>query len=119
VAPKPGFELVPGGDDHSFRLRGELDLAAAVCLLEGLRHLLRPGEHIRLELSDLVFIDSSGLHALVRAADALAPGGSLILDAADGEVARVFRLVRADLIPGLEIAEPVDGLGAPQGNIAS
>ncbi len=119
MAPKPGFELVPAGDDHVFCLRGELDLAAAASLLQGLRHALRPGEHIRLELSDLVFIDSSGLHALVRAAEALAPGGSLILDAASGEVARVFRLVRADLIPGLEIVEPLEGFGMPQGGVAS
>jgi anti-anti-sigma factor len=99
----PSFELCTVGDGRAFRLSGELDLATAAELINALHPLLRPGAEIRLELSHLAFIDSSGLRALVTVAKSLLPDGRLILSGSSGPVANLFQLVRADLIPGLAI----------------
>ena len=114
----PQFELVPDGDAHTFCLRGELDLATAAELLSALHPVLRAGTRLRLKLSDLDFLDCSGLHALVSAAEALLPGGSLILEAPTGEVAKVLELVRADLIPGVEITEGAERATVQDGTVA-
>jgi anti-anti-sigma factor len=107
------FELVPDSDGTTFHLRGELDMATADALLEGLRPVLRPGVDIRLELSELEFIDSSGLRALISAADGLRPGGSLILHRPADAVARLLILVRADRIPGFRVVDEADASLAP------
>jgi len=49
-------------------LIGELDLAAVDHLESCLRRLKQPGVHVRLDLSRLEFIDSSGLRVLITAA---------------------------------------------------
>jgi anti-anti-sigma factor len=105
MSTTPHFELVRDGDGSSFRLHGELDLAAAAELLESLQPLLRRGTEIRLQLSELGFIDSSGLRALVKTAAALLPDGKLVLEGPTGPVASLFELVRADLLPGFEIVD--------------
>lgn len=46
---------------------GELDLAVADHLVTRLRVLLDGGTHVRIDLSRLAFIDSRGMHALIRA----------------------------------------------------
>jgi anti-anti-sigma factor len=47
------------------RLLGELDLSVSEDLAERLRELRRAGENVRLDLSELEFIDSSGIRTLV------------------------------------------------------
>jgi anti-sigma B factor antagonist len=49
------------------RLVGELDLAVADELVMRLRVLLDGGTSVRIDLSRLEFIDSRGMHALIRA----------------------------------------------------
>lgn len=49
------------------RLLGVLDMAVADHLLTRLRSLLDGGAHVRIDLSRLEFIDSRGMHALIRA----------------------------------------------------
>ena len=51
----------------SIALSGELDMATVPILNEQLTALEQDGSEIVLDLRDLRFIDSSGLHALVRA----------------------------------------------------
>lgn len=48
---------------------GELDLATVHCLRDRLRSLSRQTDHVRLDLSQLSFIGSSGIRELVTAAD--------------------------------------------------
>jgi anti-anti-sigma factor len=48
-------------------LSGELDLASARRLRERVRQLKEAGSHVRLDLSQLQFIDSAGAHALAEA----------------------------------------------------
>ena len=58
---------------------------------------------ITLDLSDLSFIDSSGIQALIQAADKLDNRGRLILRAPGKTVMRVFELVRLETAPNIEI----------------
>jgi anti-anti-sigma factor len=56
-------------------LTGELDMATADVLEERLQHAARAKESVLLDLTDLAFMDSSGLRALLRAsADARRDG---------------------------------------------
>jgi anti-sigma B factor antagonist len=48
-------------------LSGELDIATARRLRERLRQLRDAGSHVRLDLSQLEFIDSAGAHVLAQA----------------------------------------------------
>jgi anti-anti-sigma factor len=50
-------------------LGGELDLAAADTIRRRLEELRAANRHVRLDLSQLQFIDSSGAHVLLDAVD--------------------------------------------------
>jgi anti-anti-sigma factor len=79
-------------------LTGELDLASAGELEDGLKQLESTGpELIVLDLRELQFMDSTGLRA-VLAADARARdrGGRLIVVRPPGEVERVLQVTRMD-----------------------
>ncbi len=49
------------------RLSGELDVAVVGRLHDRLKSLARTGESVQLDLSDLSFIDSSGLNLIITA----------------------------------------------------
>jgi anti-sigma B factor antagonist len=75
---------------------GELDLATTgelrSCLTE-----LRGGDHpIRLDMTDVEFMDSSGLHTLVRATEDFAADGSRFMIVPSEPVRRVLELVDLD-----------------------
>jgi len=75
---------------HGFRLVGELDISSARDVSEALTALPGDGD-LTLELSELEFIDSSGLHALVQYAGSLNGAGSnLILANPTAMTERVF-----------------------------
>jgi anti-anti-sigma factor len=75
------------------RVRGELDVATAGALE---KLLLRPrerGEVVRLDLSELGFMDSTGLRVLLRAQHAAERGGwEVVLTGASAPVQRLFDL---------------------------
>jgi anti-sigma B factor antagonist len=77
-------------------LAGELDATTAAELTSVLRALSEDG-HVRVvvDASDLAFIDSSGLNALVTGARALAAtGGDMVVAGAPAHIDRVFEVVR-------------------------
>lgn len=80
------------------RLPEEVDLAVASNVLESLLSTItRGGPHLVVDASDVTFMDSSGLNALVRARDrAEAMGGSLHVVAPEGQVRRVLEVSRLD-----------------------
>jgi anti-sigma B factor antagonist len=81
------------------RLAGELDLATAPQLRQVLDAHARHGQTMIIDLSDVEFIDSMGLAALVRARHrALARGAELKLVAPPAAVHRVFTLTRLDTV---------------------
>ena len=98
--PPPSFEIheTTGGDRLRLSLTGELDLASTPVLEDRLTRLRAVKSPVRLDLSRLRFIDSTGLHLLVRTVgDARIKGWELEIDRdVAPEVMRLFRLVHLD-----------------------
>lgn len=69
--------------DGSLRLMlvGELDVAVVDLLSSRLRELCKEGYDVRLDMSQLAFIDSSGMHEILReVGDSRRDGWNLALD---------------------------------------
>ena len=81
---------------RTVRLSGELDLATVAELDRAICPLTGAGGDIRLEATELEFIDSTGVHALLRAGQALDGRGRVVIVAARPPVRRVFALLGAD-----------------------
>ena len=74
--------------------RGELDVATADQLARTLEPVIEGGATlVVLDLSDVTFLDSSGLRTIVRGATALEDqGGRLVVDGASPAVSRVLEV---------------------------
>ncbi len=84
------LEVTTDEDVQVFVLRGELDVANAE---EVKQALTAASGSVVVDLSELSFIDSSGLTALVHARDDVCGrGGRLVLRGANGSVRRVFEI---------------------------
>ena len=98
--PPLTFEIRESTAAGSLRLSlvGELDLASAPELEDRLALLRATNCPTRLDLSKLEFIDSTGLHVLIRAVgDARRSGWSFQIEPEVGpQVRRLFRLVDFD-----------------------
>jgi anti-anti-sigma factor len=81
------------------RLLGELDLSVSEDLAERLRGLRRAGENVRLDLSELEFVDSSGIRTLVMELREARQQGSRL------EVAR-------EVAPGVQKLVRILGVGS-------
>ena len=97
ISPPPAeFEVHEGrGAEGVFTLRpaGELDIATAARLERALVDDRRPGDRVELDLADLEFIDSTGLRAIVRGAEAARRDGwELRLRPGPPAVQRVFEI---------------------------
>jgi anti-sigma B factor antagonist len=88
-------ELGDGGIELT--LVGELDLASLHMLEQELERVAPTEKRLILDLRRLQFIDSSGLHALLRADRRLtAAGGQLTIVRGPRAVERLFRLTGLD-----------------------
>lgn len=98
----PPFWIIaePEGLGFVLSLYGELDLAACPQLERRIKRLQWAGaQRITIDLSGLDFIDSSGLHALLRAHER-ARADQLLFLRAPRRVHRVFELTETDrLLP--------------------
>jgi anti-anti-sigma factor len=85
-----------GVDEHSYKVtaRGELDIETAGALSEQLDALVERGARlVVLDASALEFVDSSGLRAIVSAANDLqASGGRLFIEGMSPAMARLLEL---------------------------
>ena len=81
--------------DEALRLEGDIDLAAADQLTEALGEATGSGITV-VDVSDVTFLDSTGLHVLLSAANALNGQGPLILRRPSPAVTRILDLA----IPG-------------------
>jgi anti-anti-sigma factor len=87
---------------RTIRLAGELDLSNKSELDEVLQAAVEQGGAILVDLSELTFMDSTGINAFLRAAVALRGRGCLILHGEQDRVRRVMDLVRVDAsVPNL------------------
>lgn len=89
---------------EALRLEGEIDLAAADQLAEALRASIASGT-TSVDLSDVTFIDSSGLHVLVSAAVALDGQGPLVLLRPSKSVKRLLNIALPGGIPTLAVRD--------------
>ena len=96
------MELLSIEQGRTIRLAGELDMSNESELDEVLEAAVEQGGAILVDLSDLTFMDSTGISAFLRAAVSLRGRGCLILHGEQQRVGRVLDLVRVDgSIPNL------------------
>lgn len=87
-----------------------IDAAVAIQFKDRMREIaVQPSERVLLDLSEVRFIDSSGLGAIVAVMKALAPARRLELRGLTPTVAKVFRLTRMDSV--FTIHPPATGPG--------
>jgi anti-anti-sigma factor len=97
------FEIEKTGEAREFRLAGELDLAGQGAFSDAMASEVGLEGDLTLDLSALTFIDSTGIQAIIHAAQKLDDRGRLILRAPGRTVMRVFELVRLDTAPNIVI----------------
>ncbi len=100
IGPPPKLTIHESRIDGSVRLSltGKLDIASTPTLEDRLTGLRARKSPVRLDLSNLDFIDSTGLHMLIRmVGDARIKHWQLRIDPAVApQVMSVFRLVHLD-----------------------
>lgn len=94
----------------AFRLVGELDMSNMKDVETALEDDVATGSDMTLELSELSFIDSSGIHVLIRTARQLLGHGRLILAYPSQAVRRILEMTQLDKLANLEIVD-----GTPRG----
>jgi anti-anti-sigma factor len=96
----PTFQAVPTEGD-TLRLVGELDMSTVAILTAALESL--PEEAVTLDLSELAFVDSSGLHEIARYARSLNGQAPLILANVPDDMTRLLALTKFDQLDGILI----------------
>ena len=94
----PGLSIgVAGHGPATLTLAGELDLACEALIAEAVEEL-RGAEHVVIDLTGLVFVDSTGLRLLLELdRDLSADGARVAFRLPDqGPVIRLLRLTRLD-----------------------
>jgi len=90
---------------HSFRLFGELDLAKAGDLDKILSEEAAFGETMRIDLSEVDFMDSAAIGVFARAANVLQGKGRLILVSPTHAVRLALDMIRLDARENVEIED--------------
>lgn len=99
----------------SIRLSGELDMSSAPELDRVLEAAVEHGGAVLVDLSELTFMDSTGINAFLKAALSLSGRGCLVLHGEQDRIRRVLDLVRVNgSIPNLhrlghDVPEPANG----------
>jgi anti-anti-sigma factor len=88
---------------RTLRPSGEIDMATAPKFLEALQEARATGERIVVDLGEITFIDSMGLHALISTAMSLDGAAPLVLERVPPFVIRLLKIVGMDELSSLEI----------------
>jgi anti-anti-sigma factor len=99
-------------DRDGFHLSGEIDLSNVEQLGTALSSEVREGNHLILDCSDLRFIDSTGMAALLSICKGLGVTGKLTLRTVPPSVAKAAHVLGLDRVPNLELVHPVPPPGA-------
>lgn len=99
------FRVEPTDDPRAFRLEGELDLASVDELLERVGPAAGEPGDLRLDVTDLSFIDSSGLHGLLSLARMLEGRGIVVVQHASAFVREVFEVTGLDHVDDLRLED--------------
>jgi anti-anti-sigma factor len=95
------FRVTPE-DGPTLRLAGELDMSTVQILRDALQSIPTEGK-VTLELSELAFLDSSGLNEFAQYAASLNGRGPLILANVPERLASLLTLVAFDKLDTIEI----------------
>lgn len=98
-------------DRDGFRLSGEIDLSNVDQLATAVSGEVRQGNHLVLDCTELRFIDSTGMAALLAICKGLGATGKLTLRALPSPVAKAAHVLGIDRLPNLELAVPVPAPG--------
>ena len=96
------LELSPLVDAVGIKLIGEVDSATARQLTDALANISTESE-VHFELSELTFMDSSGLNAIVAYARSRNGAGPLVMLNPSDHIERLFVLTGLDQHPRIEI----------------
>ena len=97
------FEISPMPDGTGLKLVGELDVATTPELSRALLDL-SPHAISTLDLSELTFVDSSGVHAILALAKSVNGNGPLVLLNPTEAVSRVLEILGLDEHAGIRVA---------------
>ena len=82
---------------------GEIDLATADGFLSALMPYVEKGGPVPVDLSKVTFMDSTGMHAVFEAAQALGDRGCIIIHGAHDAIQKVFELTGLDAVTNIHI----------------
>jgi anti-anti-sigma factor len=91
------------GDPPMIRLIGEVDMANAEEMRAFIEELRRDGSPLVVDLSELRFIDTRGIRALLHVAQAPGGAGPLVLKSPSPTFMKVMKIVGALEIHGVDI----------------
>jgi anti-anti-sigma factor len=104
----PRLRVEPGEGAGSVRLVGELDISTVDSAAQALSAVFRDATTVAIDLSDLTFIDSSGVRLLLAALrDQRARGGDVVLQSPTENVRHVFDILGLEA-NGVVITPPRD-----------
>jgi anti-sigma B factor antagonist len=108
-----------GGETLVFKLRGSLDLATAPTVRAALSEATDKGGHdLIVDLTQLEFLDSTGLGVLIGAHRRAAEhGGSLRLIASDGPISRLLNIT--GLITVFAVYHTLEDARADRGRVSA
>ena len=93
--------------DGNLLLRGELDMANAQDLRDFATFAVDGAREVVFDLTDLTYLDSQGIKAIVRLAESACPRG-LVLRSPRDNVRRVLDIVKIEDIAGIRVELPDD-----------
>jgi anti-anti-sigma factor len=97
------FEISPIPEGTGLKLVGELDVATTPDLTKALHNLPLAASQVTLDLSELTFIDSCGIHAILVLAKSANGHGPVILLNPTQAVSRVFKILNLEEHVGFEV----------------
>jgi stage II sporulation protein AA (anti-sigma F factor antagonist) len=101
VSPIPTLSIDRVAEGH-FRLIGVMDISTIEVFEQTAERFGEAAGSVTLDLSDVTFVDSMGVGAVVRAALAL-PGGELVIRGARGNVRRTLVIAGIDGRSGIRL----------------
>lgn len=90
-------------EPDSFRLSGEIDLSNVDQLMTAISPEVREGNTIVLDCSELEFVDSTGMAALIKICRNLGESGRLTLQMVPASVAKAAHILGLERVTNLEI----------------
>lgn len=107
------LQLARTTDPPGFRLVGEIDISNVATLADALERDVESGGDITLDLSGLVFLDSTAIQIIIRTAQRLHGKGNLVLVQPGGLVQRTLERVGLGQLSNVRIVSTsLDGRDA-------